>query len=99
MTAFKWLDSLDPPRQVRFETGGHIFSVVNMIIPPLEEDGTRTNGKYTDLMYAQYHPNIFEAMDQTTGKIVGRYSSVDDAIRIITNRSWEDDDAKNSQKS
>lgn len=82
------LKSFDEGVQERYRHKGRTYSIVNLTKPPLEANGSRAGGRFTELMEEHYHPFIYELADMTDGKIVivDRYTSVENAKEEIIKR-------------
>jgi hypothetical protein len=81
----KRIESNDAPRQELWEHEGKTYSIVDLIIPPLEANGERAGGKFIDLMYEMYHPYRYELARFNGERVVvlGRYISFSRARRAI----------------
>lgn len=83
----KQLQSYDELRQERYEHDGHTYSIVDLTIPPLEANGTRAEGRFTELMEAQYGAFKYELADTTDIDnivILQRFSTIEAARTAIT---------------
>lgn len=80
---------IDKARQELWEHKGRHYSIINLIIPPLEDNGTRAGGNFTTLMYEMYHPNIYELAELTHPHIdvLGQFKSPATARKYIKERT------------
>lgn len=91
----KKLKSYDDLRQERYEHNGRIYSIVDLTIAPLEADGTRYDGHFTELMQEHYGQYKYELADMTEDDIVviSRFTSFKLAREAIENGTitleWE----------
>ncbi len=85
----KQLVSEDPKRQERWEHKGREYSIVNLVMAPLEQDGNRASdyegSRFEELMAAHHGDYRYELAETTQDsvEVLRRYTSFEDARDAI----------------
>lgn len=86
----KQLSSEDPKRQERWEHKGREYSIVNLVMAPLEQDGSRASdyegSRFEERMAALHGAYRYELAELTQDgdvEVLGRFTSFEDACDAI----------------